>query len=86
MCNGFLTAAWRSFAVKAQSLFCWLQNLYRVRVSLHLDGFGLSDEATERIGVRDICSVIDPELSGHVFYVNAEKVCDLLKCLLHGTS
>ena len=51
-----------------------MQNLYCVRVSLYLDGFGLSDEVTERFGIREICSVEDPVLSGHVFYVNGEKV------------
>lgn len=72
--------AWHRCRLCAQSMnLSWgLQNLYTVRVSLYLDGFGLSDEATERFGVRDICSVEDPELSGHVFYVNAEKVWKLM--------
>ena len=48
--------------------------MYNVRVSLYLESFGLSDQATERLGIRSICSVEDPELSGHVFYVNAERV------------
>lgn len=53
-----------------------MQNLYDVRVSLYLEPFGLSDEVTDRIGIRDIRSVIAADLSGgHVFYVNGEKVC-----------
>ena len=56
-----------------------------MRVSLRLESFGVSDKVTERIGIRDIYSVIDPGLSGHVFYINAEKVRGLVLCMLHVT-
>ena len=60
--------------VESMSLSWCLQNLYNVRVSLYLESFGLSDEANERFGIRDMSSVEDPELSGHVFHVNKERV------------
>ena len=60
--------------VESMSLLWCLQNLYSLRVSLYLEGFGLSDESTERFGIRNVCSVEDPELAGHVFYINEERV------------
>ena len=60
--------------VESMSLLWCLQNLYSMRVSLYLEGFGLSDESTERFGIRNVCSVEDPELAGHVFYINEERV------------
>ena len=43
-------------------------------MELCLDGHGPSDQVNERFGVREVCSVIDQDLSGHVFCVNREKV------------
>ena len=54
--------------------FAVLQALYRMTVTLHVDGYGLSDTACERFGVREIHSEIDPVLKGHVFSVNGVKV------------
>ena len=51
-----------------------MQALYRVSVDLCLDGYGPSDQVAERFGVREVCSVIDEDLSGHIFYVNGMKV------------
>ena len=59
---------------QSKSYLCWMQALYRVSVELCLDSYGPSDQVTERFGVREVRSVIDQDLSGHIFHVNGIKV------------
>ncbi len=51
-----------------------MQALYRISIALHLQGYGVSDTASERFGVREVHSAIDPALKGHVFSVNGVRV------------
>jgi hypothetical protein len=53
---------------------CCMQALYRISIALHLQGYGVSDTASERFGVREVHSAIDPALKGHVFSVNGVRV------------
>jgi hypothetical protein len=51
------------------------QALYVMEVSLWLEApGGMSDTVRERFGVREIESRIDPDLHGHTFYLNGQKV------------
>lgn len=48
--------------------------MYELYVEVHILGYGRSDSARQRCGIRTIHSVIDPETNGHTFLVNGCKV------------
>ena len=53
---------------------CIVQALYRLEVEVSVDGLGLSDSSSQRLGIRTVESVVDPELKGHVFIINGQRV------------
>ena len=53
---------------------CIVQALYRLEVEVSVDGLGLSDTSSQRLGIRTVESVVDSQLKGHVFIINGQRV------------